>query len=229
MSPLTSKERVLIALRHEVPDRVPIDFGARHSIHVSAHLALKRHLGLDDGADAVRLAAAQTVAEIERHPFPDPADPHRLAGILQPIQIASAARDKAILLNAQTVGIWWLAFSLRGLEQAMVDLGLQPELTEVSGAADATPASSNTGRPPRCGMKFGAAWRTWRPGAASSSAPSTTSRSTCLRRTSWPCSTRRETRAATAAAGPSPNPFATIPRGSAAAPITPNASETAQC
>jgi len=196
MSPLTSKERVLIALRHEEPDRVPIDFGARHSIHVSAHRALKRHLGLEDGADTIRsylnnsaepdprlltrfatdviafpvgsggryafrldpetdsytdewgitmrmppggyyydpvgfpLAAAQTVAEVERYPFPDPADPHRLAGILQPIRIASAARDKAILLNAPTVGIWWLAFYLRGLEQAMVDLGLQPELTE---------------------------------------------------------------------------------------------------
>jgi uroporphyrinogen decarboxylase len=196
MSPLTSKERVLIALRHEEPDRVPIDFGARHSIHVAAHRELKRHLGLEGGAETVRsylnnsaeldprlltrfpsdviafqvgsggryafrldpvtqsytdewgitmrmppggyyydpagypLAGAQTVAEIERYPFPDPADPQRLAGILDPIRAASAAQDKAILLNAPTVGIWWLAFYLRGLEQAMVDLGLQPELTE---------------------------------------------------------------------------------------------------
>jgi len=153
----------LIALRHEEPDRVPIDFGARHSIHISAHRALKRHLGLDDGADTVRsylnnsaepdsrlltrfatdviafqggsgdryvfrldpetnsytdewgitmrmppggyyydpigypLAAAQTVAEVEHYHFPDPADPHRLAGILTPIRIASAAREMIVI------------------------------------------------------------------------------------------------------------------------------------
>jgi uroporphyrinogen decarboxylase len=76
------------------------------------------------------LAEAQSVADIERLPFPDPTDPHRYAGILDAVRAASAAREKAILLNAPTVGIWWLAFYLRGLEQAMLDLGLQPELTE---------------------------------------------------------------------------------------------------
>jgi uroporphyrinogen decarboxylase len=196
MASFTSRERVLTALRHEEPDRVPIDFGARHSIHVAAHRELKRHLGLDGGPETVRsylnnsaepdprllarfatdavafqvgpdsryafrldpdtnsyadewgitmrmpaggyyfdpvgypLAAAQTVAEIERYPFPDPADPHRLARILEPLRAGGAARDKAVMLNAPTVGVWWLAFYLRGLEQAMVDLGLQPELTE---------------------------------------------------------------------------------------------------
>lgn len=196
MTAMTSKTRVLTALRHEEPDRVPIDFGARHSIHVAAHRALRHHLGLAGDADPIRsylnnsaepdprlqerfrtdvialqvgaarpyrfrldpetrsyadewgitmrrpeggyyydpvgypLAAAETVAEVERFPFPDPRDPHRLDGILEPIRAASAAGDKAIMLNAPTVGIWWLAFYLRGLEQAMVDLGLQPELTE---------------------------------------------------------------------------------------------------
>jgi uroporphyrinogen decarboxylase len=196
MSQLTSKERVLIALRHEEADRVPIDFGARHGIHIGAHRELMRYLGLEGGTDGIRsylnnsaepdprllerfatdviafqvasgaryafrldpetnsytdewgitmrmpaggyyydpvgypLAAAQAVADVERYPFPDPTDPHRLSAILQPIRTASAARDKAILLNAPTVGIWWLAFYLRGLEEAMVDLGLQPEMTE---------------------------------------------------------------------------------------------------
>jgi uroporphyrinogen decarboxylase len=185
-----------MTLRHEEPDRVPIDFGARHSIHVSAHRALRRHLGFGGDEDTVRsylnnsaepdprllermrtdviafqvgsgsrytfrldpetgsytdewgirmrmpdggyyydpvgypLAEAETVAEIERYPFPDPADPHRLAGILAPVRAAGASGDKALLLNAPAVGIWWLAFYLRGLEQAMVDLALQPELIE---------------------------------------------------------------------------------------------------
>jgi uroporphyrinogen decarboxylase len=54
MSVLTSRQRVQTALHHQEPDRVPIDFGGRHSIHMDAHRALKRHLGLDDGEEVVR-------------------------------------------------------------------------------------------------------------------------------------------------------------------------------
>lgn len=193
---MTSRERVLTALQHQEPDRVPLDFGARHTIHISAHRALKQHLGLEDGEDAVRsylsytaepdprlierfrgdvisfqirsagsyvfrldpvtnsytdewgikmrmppggyyydpyeypLASAQTVAEVERYPFPNPVDPARLSGLVEPIRAAHAAGEKAILLNAPTLGIWFLAFYLRGLEQAMLDLALQPEIIE---------------------------------------------------------------------------------------------------
>ncbi|MHB1415753.1 MAG: uroporphyrinogen decarboxylase family protein, partial [Chloroflexota bacterium] len=193
---MTSRERVLTALRHEEADRVPIDLGARHSIHVFAYRALKEHLGLAGGEEVIRsylnhtaepdprliemfggdvlgfqpkseanytfvmdretnsyvdewgiryrmppdglyydpskfpLAGAETVAELERYPFPDPVDPNRMAGVTEAIQAAHKANEKAILFNAPTVGIWFLAFYLRGLEQAMVDLVLQPEMTE---------------------------------------------------------------------------------------------------
>jgi uroporphyrinogen decarboxylase len=197
MPDLTSRQRVQMALRHEEPDRVPIDFGARHSIHMSAHRALKTHLGLDGGPETVRsylnfsaepdprlvehfaadvvafqpapgqgytfrldpatdswsdewgikcrrppggyyydpceypLASAESVADIERCRFPDPADPRRLAGVVDAIRAAhAAAHPKAILLNAPTMGIWMLGFYLRGLEQGMMDLALQPALTE---------------------------------------------------------------------------------------------------
>ncbi len=49
---MTSRERVMTALSHEEPDRVPIDFGAWRSsgMHVLAYARLRRHLGLpEDG------------------------------------------------------------------------------------------------------------------------------------------------------------------------------------
>lgn len=49
---MTSRQRVLAALNHREPDRLPIDFGGRHTtMHVAAHRKLKTYLGLDDGAD----------------------------------------------------------------------------------------------------------------------------------------------------------------------------------
>ncbi len=196
MPALTSRQRVQIALRHQEPDRVPIDFGARHSIHVSAHRALKQHLGFAGGQEIVRsylnfsaepdprlmdyfssdviafqpkpgrkyvfrldpetdswsdewgitcrrppagyyydpyrypLAAAESVAEIDRFRFPDPSDPARLEGVADAIRAADATNAKAILLNAPTMGIWMLCFYLRGLEQGLIDLAAQPDLSE---------------------------------------------------------------------------------------------------
>jgi uroporphyrinogen decarboxylase len=46
---LTSRERALLALNHEEPDRVPIIFGAEGatSMLVPAYENLKRHLRID--------------------------------------------------------------------------------------------------------------------------------------------------------------------------------------
>lgn len=48
---MTSRERVLAALRHEEPDRIPIDFGshASSSISILAYLKLKGALGIQEG------------------------------------------------------------------------------------------------------------------------------------------------------------------------------------
>ena len=46
---LTSKERVLKALNHEEPDRVPIDLGGfQTGIHRIAYEKLISHLGIED-------------------------------------------------------------------------------------------------------------------------------------------------------------------------------------
>jgi uroporphyrinogen decarboxylase len=46
---MTGRERVLAALAHQEPDRVPVDFGSTWitTIHVEAYEQLKRHFGLD--------------------------------------------------------------------------------------------------------------------------------------------------------------------------------------
>ncbi|MCX7010015.1 MAG: hypothetical protein NTY53_22705, partial [Kiritimatiellaeota bacterium] len=44
---MTSRERVLKALNHEVPDRVPLDLGGNQTgIHKNAYRNLVKHLGL---------------------------------------------------------------------------------------------------------------------------------------------------------------------------------------
>ena len=46
---MTSRQRVVTALNHQIPDRVPIDLGGfQTGIHVSAYKALLKHLNIDD-------------------------------------------------------------------------------------------------------------------------------------------------------------------------------------
>jgi uroporphyrinogen decarboxylase len=47
---MTSRERVLAALNHTEPDRIPIDFGGHRSSGISAiaYHHLRKHLGLSD-------------------------------------------------------------------------------------------------------------------------------------------------------------------------------------
>ncbi len=61
---MNSRERVLTALRHQEPDRVPLDSGgtSSSSISANAYTQLKRHLGITSGvvaiADPVQMLAA---------------------------------------------------------------------------------------------------------------------------------------------------------------------------
>jgi uroporphyrinogen decarboxylase len=68
--PMTSRERVLRALNHEVPDRVPIDLGGfQTGIHRIAYADLIRHLGISDDIrimDAVQQLAQPGEEVLER-------------------------------------------------------------------------------------------------------------------------------------------------------------------
>lgn len=67
---MTSRERLLTALNHEEPDRVPIDLGGNQTgIHKFAYKALIDHLGIDDEVrimDAVQQLAQPCDAVLER-------------------------------------------------------------------------------------------------------------------------------------------------------------------
>ncbi|MFH0944992.1 MAG: uroporphyrinogen decarboxylase family protein [Planctomycetota bacterium] len=67
---MTSRERLLRALRHEEPDRVPIDLGGNQTgIHRFAYQALLDHLGFEEKIeimDAVQQLARPSEAVLER-------------------------------------------------------------------------------------------------------------------------------------------------------------------
>lgn len=67
---MTSRERVLTALDHKTPDRVPIDLGGNQTgIHKNAYLNLVAHLGIKDEVrimDAVQQLAAPCEELLER-------------------------------------------------------------------------------------------------------------------------------------------------------------------
>jgi len=67
---MTARQRVLTALNHQTPDRVPIDLGGNQTgIHKFAYEALLRHLGMADEVtimDAVQQLARPCEAVLER-------------------------------------------------------------------------------------------------------------------------------------------------------------------
>jgi len=67
---MTSRQRVLAAINHREPDRVPIDLGGNQTgIHKFAYRALVEHLGIDDEpaiVDAVQQLAGPCEAVLER-------------------------------------------------------------------------------------------------------------------------------------------------------------------
>jgi uroporphyrinogen decarboxylase len=67
---MTSRERVLAAVDHKTPDRVPIDLGGNQTgIHKNAYRNLVRHLGFDEEVeimDAVQQLARPSERMLER-------------------------------------------------------------------------------------------------------------------------------------------------------------------
>ncbi len=67
---MTSRERMLKALRHEIPDRIPMDLGGNQTgIHKNAYTKLVKHLGIRDELqimDAVQQLAKPCEAVLER-------------------------------------------------------------------------------------------------------------------------------------------------------------------
>jgi uroporphyrinogen decarboxylase len=195
MSEMTSRERVLAAINHQEPDRVPLDIGggASTGIVVEGYEQLKHHLGvtgrtsemnkifrvawLDErvmqrlGSDCRPLGikppvnwtpppaqpgtftdlwgitwrqawyrdgcyywelahnplAGATVEDLESYPWPDPLDPGYTAGLAEEANALYRETDYAIVADGGFKSFWELGYMLRGLEQMLIDLVLNPE------------------------------------------------------------------------------------------------------
>ena len=188
---MTHRERVLAALNHRQPDRVPVDLGATRStsIVVQAYERLNRHLGSTEtprifskwlniahpsqamlarfdidtrsvgqgGPDGWRdivfpddsyqdewgvvrsrpagclyydltkspFAGEASVADLDRHPWPDPHDPGRCRGLKAEARRLRQETDYAIALNMPG-GVVTQAQFLRGFEDWFADLIADP-------------------------------------------------------------------------------------------------------
>ncbi len=191
-----SRDCVLTALDHQEPERLPVDFGGRHTtIHTLAHQKLKEYLGLQGGEEVFRqfwlqtvevdprvidqlggdvvafctntpaswqmeigeggifqdewgasyrmpdggfyydyhshpLASAKNIKDLDGYDWPDPLDPSRYTGLKEAISRVYQEGQKAIMLTISPAGSWEHTWTLRGPEQAMMDLILNRELYE---------------------------------------------------------------------------------------------------
>ena len=192
---MTSRERVLAALNHQEPDRVPIDIGggASTSLVVEAYEKLKKTLGIvTEGTDilneAFRVARLDEavmqrlgsdirrcepiclgldsspsppgmsidiwgitwrkayygdncyylelagrpplgeadICDLDRYPWPDPEDPGLTRGLAEEARILFEETPYAVAADPGYKSFWELAVRLRGFEQLLMDVALNP-------------------------------------------------------------------------------------------------------
>jgi uroporphyrinogen decarboxylase len=71
--------------------------------------------------------AGLTAADLDRYPWPDPHDPKRTAGLAGELQ-RLVATDYAIVGVPSSLNIFERALLLRGFEQLLLDMAMEPEL-----------------------------------------------------------------------------------------------------
>lgn len=203
MPDLSSRERLLAALRHREPDRVPYDLCGTHVTAMSkgAYARLRAYLGLPPdqpewldivqqvvipGADVLERLQVDTrglfprtshnwnvyeqledgganwvyhdewgmtqhfpkadghwfsivahpleeampePASVDAHPWPDAADPRRIAGLREQA-LAHRAAGKAVVMKGLCAGIFEMAQRLRGMQNALMDPLVYPDLSD---------------------------------------------------------------------------------------------------
>jgi uroporphyrinogen decarboxylase len=75
------------------------------------------------------LKPMSTLSEIKQYFFPNPSDTSRLAPIAEEI-VRAEEKNKAIVLNNVCAGMMEVASWLRGLDQFLIDLALEPVIAE---------------------------------------------------------------------------------------------------
>jgi uroporphyrinogen decarboxylase len=76
------------------------------------------------------LANAQSIADLERFPWPDPLDPARFETLAARAGRVVNEEHKAYMLGRSAAGIFEIALWVRGFEQLFADLVLQPGFAE---------------------------------------------------------------------------------------------------
>jgi uroporphyrinogen decarboxylase len=193
---MSGRDCVLAALNHEEPERLPVDFGGRHTtLHINAHRNLKKYLGIENPSETFRqfwlqtieidsavqkalggdvaafctsppanwelsidknetffdewgagyrmpegssyydyyyhpLAKVKSITELEDYSWPDPLDPGRYEGLAEVVKSAYDRGDQAIMQTIAPAGSWEHTWTLRGPEQALIDLMLNRDLYE---------------------------------------------------------------------------------------------------
>lgn len=74
------------------------------------------------------LGDAETVADIEKYPWPDPADPGFYKGMEAAVKRLYEETDYAIVLNSAFSGMMETCCWLRGMENFVMDLAMEPAL-----------------------------------------------------------------------------------------------------
>jgi uroporphyrinogen decarboxylase len=70
--------------------------------------------------------AEATVEDLDRYPWPDPLDPGRTAGLAEEVKALYENTSYALMADGGFKGFWELAWMMRGIEQTLTDLVLNP-------------------------------------------------------------------------------------------------------
>jgi len=74
--------------------------------------------------------ANASVQDLERYPWPDPADPGYTAGLAEEAKALHEGTEYAIEASCGFYSFWELAYSLRGYEQLLMDLAMNKEFVK---------------------------------------------------------------------------------------------------
>ncbi len=76
------------------------------------------------------LKNAKTIADLDAYDWPDPLDPGRFRGLREQVKAVHDEGEKAIMQTIGPAGAWEHTWTLRGPQQAMMDIMLERDLYE---------------------------------------------------------------------------------------------------
>jgi len=147
---MTGRERVLAAINHREPDKVPLSIGST-SNDCFTKVALRRfaeHIGLGEYEETVTWKAIQTVKtpekiqlerplgglididDINKYPWPKAYDEGRVHGLREEVEALYNNTEFALVADYMVFGPFEAALWVRGWEDFLCDLYTEPKLAE---------------------------------------------------------------------------------------------------